>query len=272
MNWLTLPKRLFQVFILEINSLTTPFCGWRYAINKWKAFFSNSRSMNYCGRLFAYEDRLTPFTLFTYVNEVGRGLELLSSEPREIRVLEIGANIGGWGTALLRHRPEAELYSFEPNSEPYAILHKNSTTFNSWNIFNCGVAELEEEIELSYISGKSAQGSIYEENASLGLLYEGKVLKTRINVRPLTSNFLSENCGGKHFDFVKIDVEGAEYGVVKGLAATTWDVLYVELSINRKGAAPVDDFVALIAELWPGSYVINQRNYEDVADIYFGIS
>lgn len=227
--------------------------------------------MDYCGERFKYEDRLTPFTLFTYVNEVSRGLALLSSESTKIRVLEIGANIGGWGTALLRHRPAAEIYSFEPNTEPYAILRENSSNFGSWNIFNCGVAELEDEIELSYIPGKSAQGSIYEENASLGLLYEGSVIKTSINVRPLTYNFLTTSCGGCHFDFVKIDVEGAEYGAVKGIAAATWKILYVELSTNRQGAAPIENFIELIAQLWPGSYVISKKNYKDVSDIYFGM-
>ena len=72
-------------------------------------------------------------------------------------------------------------------------------------------------------------------------------------------------------DFIKIDVEGAEYGAVKGIAAATWKILYVELSTNRQGAAPIENFIELIAQLWPGSYVISKKNYEDVSDIYFGM-
>lgn len=269
MNWLVFIHRLPQVLILEFSSLFTPHCRWRYALNKWKAIFADAREMDFVGKQFQYEDRLTPFTLFTYVNEVRRGLNFLDSGPKDIRVLEIGANIGGWGYAFFCQRPTSSLFSFEPNIEPFTLLKENSASFDKWIIFNFGVGELDREVDLHFVSGKSAQGSIYKENASLDLLHKGTVVKNKITIRPLTSRFLQTTCGGTHFDFIKIDVEGAEIDVIKGIHPVSWEVMYVELSLDRKGAESVDAFVALILKQWPSAYVLWQKKHKYIVDIYF---
>ena len=128
-------QRLVEVIKLEIKSLVTPNCGFKYAYNKWKAVVTNKRSIDFLGGNYVYEDSLQPFTLFNYVNEILFLKETFEFEKgKNLRVLDIGANIGNFGYVFMKLFPDSEVYSFEPNEEPFKYLKINAANFPQWNL------------------------------------------------------------------------------------------------------------------------------------------
>ena len=268
MKLLLIPSRLAEVIKLELKSLVTPKCGILYALRKWKALFFNQREIQFLGKNISYEDRLQPFTMFEYVNEVSYIKKIFGFSGG--RVLDIGANIGIFGAVIRQCFPASEVYSFEPNSLPFFHLKRNSLTFSNWHIFNFGVSSSFGEVDFYYVRDKTGQGSIYRENASLNLLYEGETVLTKVTLKPLDEEFLTKSCGGDYFDFVKIDVEGAERFVIMGLGNIKFKYMYVELSSGREGSSSVEEFLELLRKVWPLAQItiIKVLNGPITTDIY----
>lgn len=262
-----LVNRFFLVLKLEIKSLKTPFCGFQYAYKKWISVISNKGKIQFLGKDFYYEDRLNPFTLFEYINEILYLKKLFKlKEPK--KVLDIGANIGIWGYVFLKFFPKAYLYSFEPNSIPFKFLKKNSSSEKNWKIFNFGIGPTEEVRDFYYIDGKSGQGSIYKENAGLNLLYKAKLNECKINLKPLSNSFITNELENSYFDLVKIDTEGAEALVIDALKNITWNYMYVEISINRFGSQSLDTFFMKIKKYWPNAKIINFKSKDEIGDLF----
>lgn len=260
-------NRFFLAIKFEFYSVKTPLCGFRYAVRKWFAVITNSRSMKFLGGEFYYEDRLNPFTLFNYVNEILYFKEIFNiNKPNKI--LDVGANIGIWGYVFSKIFPEAKIYSFEPNLVPYKILSKNSFSLKNWKIYNFGIGPTDEERDFYYVDGKSGQGSIFKENASLNLLIPGKISECKIVLRPLINLFISEEFGDSHFDLIKIDTEGAESLVIDSIKNLTWDHMYIELSIHRLGAESLDQFFSKIKIYWPNAKIMKFDAQDEVGDLF----
>lgn len=266
MNLRLLPNKLITALFLEVKSLRTERCGLPYALEKWKAVFLNKRNMTFLGDSFYYEDRLNPFTIFEYVNEI-RDLSILF-EFRGGRVLEIGTNVGIWGYTLLKTFPNCALYSFEPNPLPFSCLKKNASSYKNWRIFNSGVSSKEENVNLYYVPEKTGQGSVYKKNASVNLLNDDETKSVKVRLHPLGKKFLESECGGTHFTLVKIDVEGYEQIVLDGLKDITWDYMYVELSSKRDGSVDLNDFIASLRKTWPSVVLVKATPKGLFIDVY----
>ena len=269
MNLNLLPGRISQAIKLETLALFTPDCGLVYAVRKWLAVILNKRKIKILGTDFYYEDRLFPFFTCAYIAEITKILNICECNQVESpRVLDVGANIGVWARAFLHHCPNAVIYSFEPNPQPYSYLKKNSENFGGWKIFNFGLSGESKIIDLYYVPGKSGQGSFFKENANLNLLSSCEVTYVPVCIQSLTKEFLTQQGGGNYFDIVKIDVEGAERNVVEGLKDIQWGCMYVELSINRAGANTVESFMKLLHNYWPNARIIEYDHGKICGDIY----
>ena len=181
----------------------------------------------------------------------------------------MGANIGSWGRALINRLPDVNLFSFEPNPDPFEILNKNSDFFSKWKVFNFGIGSDMNILDFYYVPNKSGQGSVFRENADLHLVMGGSVVCRQVHIQPLTIDFLNSMCDGNYFDLVKIDVEGMEQEVVKGLEKIVWSRMYVELSTTRMGKTSLESFMELIHEYWPSAQVVYFKNQgSDCADLF----
>lgn len=269
MNWKLLPKRIIQAVMLEIRCLNTSNCGLNYAVRKWVAVLGNQRKIKFLGNNFYYEDRLNPFSIFDYVNEINDLFLLMKNEKKGLNILDIGANIGIWSRALLGADHDATIYSFEPNEKPYKLLEKNSSNYPSWKIFNFGIGPVEQEIDFYYVDCKSGQGSIYRENANLEIIGGGEVVKTSVKIRPLSSQFIKENFKKNEFDIVKIDVEGYESEVLDAIKLVRWNFLYIEISANRAATAKFEEIKSKIENYWSNAKLVKYKDKGASGDAYF---
>ena len=159
-------------------------------------------------------------------------------EPEELEIIrqwcqpgavfcDIGANIGNHAIFALKFLRPAEVILFEPNPVAIAVLLSNLELNGVMD--RCDLAHL--GIGLS--DHETAGMSVVAPGRNLGagrLVHTGGTLEVRRG-----DNMLA----GRHVDFLKIDVEGMEIGVLEGLAATiaaSRPKIFVEVDRTNRAA------------------------------------
>mgnify|MGYP006425957123 CR=1 FL=1 len=127
--------------------------------------------------------------------------------------LDIGANHGYYSLKIASAFPNGRVYSFEPFSYNLEILNKNITLNSLENItvVNNVVSNIENKVKV-YFSGKENSG----ETTAVRIEADQKISSyEEVESIVLDSWLMKENL--KKIDLVKIDVEGFELNVLKGM-------------------------------------------------------
>lgn len=131
-------------------------------------------------------------------------------------VLDIGAHCGYFSALAAALVGEGgQVFSFEPSDLAYSVLQQNAAAYPQQKIFKQAVAEAPGELTFYEFPGS------YAEYSSMDIAqYEGEpwLADNPPKIHHLTATTIdqltqSENAA---FDFIKIDVEGAEEGVIRG--------------------------------------------------------
>jgi FkbM family methyltransferase len=140
----------------------------------------------------------------------------LASTQEPIRAIDCGANIGMALLYIKIRAPHARVLCFEPNPAARAVLEKNIAA-NNWNkevrVLPYALGEKKGTVDF-FVEGKettSSGGSIghHQKNTNRGL-----------NSYPVEMDILSHYIEN-NVDFLKIDIEGAEFDVLEELK-TEW--------------------------------------------------
>lgn len=118
-------------------------------------------------------------------------------------ILDCGANMGLSVLYFSLNYPNHQIIAFEPDETIFDILQENVRTFNLPNVTLHRKAVWKEEAELTFHSDGGMGGSVDH-------VYQvtDQVI-TKVSAIPL-ADFLTEKV-----DFLKIDIEGAEYEVIQ---------------------------------------------------------
>jgi FkbM family methyltransferase len=149
-------------------------------------------------------------------------------------VLDIGANIG-YFTLIMAKRAKL-VYAFEPEPRNFHILQKNTEINNIKNakLYNAAVTEASGTSTLYLCDSNRGMHRIYQSD----WCREGTTEVKTIRIDDIID----------HADFIKIDVEGAELGVLKGMRKILEKRKSIALmefhppSIIEYGAKPRDVF------------------------------
>lgn len=114
--------------------------------------------------------------------------------------VDIGAHIGSIISEVQFHRPAARIIAFEPIPEKAQALGRK---FPAAEVHNCALWESEGETSFFVDPVHSACSSLQRGSAS--------AQEIRVTTRKLDTVL-----AGSHVDVLKIDVEGAELGVLRG--------------------------------------------------------
>lgn len=196
---------------------------------------------------FRFETRFEPILMHVHQKLVLE-IKSLGLLPARARVLDIGANTGQFGTALKALREDIRIISLEPNPLCRSLLEINASTHRDWDVLPFGLAGKDDQLKLWYVPGRSGQGSVYRQNATVNLVGEARAVS---NVRSATVDVVSGRTLRTHvsdgFDLVKVDVEGFEATVLPEITAFSWRYLCVELGGTREGALSEEEASSLLA-------------------------
>lgn len=120
--------------------------------------------------------------------------------------VDVGAHIGYYSLLAAKIAKKSRVYSFEPMTINYELLEKNIALNNYKNVkcFKIALSDSEGKVKLYCDKNLSVRNSIVSTE-----IIEGNALE---DVETMPLDFLVENA-----DIVKIDVEGGEVKVLKGM-------------------------------------------------------
>jgi len=147
---------------------------------------------------------------FTSPSELIHGLKEIFVEriyeqplPENARILDCGANIGLSVIYLKQLCPSARITAFEPDPLNHALLDRNMRSFGLQDVELEQAAIWKENTTLHFSSAGSMGSSIDTNGSAAGLQVKAVRLKDYLQT-PV--------------DFLKIDIEGAEYEVLRDVA------------------------------------------------------
>lgn len=148
----------------------------------------------------------------------------LSRSDRPVVFVDVGANAGQSAISFLMNCPNGRVISFEPNQlyQPVLKCVQELLGETRFEFHMCGLSDTESELDL-YVP--HVDGVPYMQEASLTLAQFDKPwvhdrlesYGTSIEIIPVRASFkIADNMIG-HADVVKIDAEGAEMSVLRGM-------------------------------------------------------
>ncbi len=157
------------------------------------------------------------FKQFNHYQEAQRN-RALSHVSLWRKSIDIGANIGLWAKDLSNFFDKT--ICFEPNKNCIDCLKKNINLDKS-EVFNVALGDKKSELNLitpTYSGGSSfinkTKIGINDDGSTIYGLFNSEVPKQRVLVKKLDEYNLTE------IDFIKIDVQGFEFEVLKGAKET----------------------------------------------------
>jgi FkbM family methyltransferase len=136
--------------------------------------------------------------------------------PRCRTVFDVGANVGDWARLALQVNPAARLYCFEPSAFTFAKLTANAFPANV-SCHNLGFGSAAGEASLYLFEDGSGMNSLYPRSG----LEDGWNIAPPSKTETIRIETLDAFCAAQaidRVDFLKMDVEGHELGVLNGAA------------------------------------------------------
>lgn len=147
--------------------------------------------------------------------ELDRRIKLLNTHNIDT-ILDVGANIGQYGSELRNIGYKGTILSFEPTSRAFEKLKKTASKDSNWKVYNFSLGEFDGETEIN-ISKNSVSSSILNDLPQLTeSAPEAKfVSKEKIQVKKIDTIFNELGLFDKQI-YLKIDTQGYENMVIEG--------------------------------------------------------
>lgn len=132
--------------------------------------------------------------------------------PKDVKcIVDVGANVGASVLFWKSIYPNAEIHCFEPIESNFEVLKKNCDQFKNVYAYNEALGDADGEITFIHSPAANNEGgwSVFQRGAS------GAEQKITLKIRE-SGKRLSE-LGVTQIDVLKVDTEGAERAIIKGL-------------------------------------------------------
>jgi len=122
--------------------------------------------------------------------------------PKAKVIFDVGANVGDYSNEILKINPLAIIHAFEPGNVAFSELKKHKLIAN-----NFAMGDKEGKHLLYQEKDRSTHNSFYN-------FHNDGANPLEVTVQTIDEYCAKNNI--KHIDFMKVDVEGFEYPVLKG--------------------------------------------------------
>lgn len=217
-----------------------------------KVIFTSRQTAFHPGQARFYVDvldkRITPLEAFNFNMYEQEDSEMLYKLVGENDVIfDVGANIGWYSTHLSKKLPNSVIYAFEPIPQTFGQLKRNVELNQLLNLFlnNIGLSDKIQTLTFFYtptVTGASSSVNITGGSDLQKLECQTDTIDNFVKIRNI-----------EKIDFIKCDVEGAEYCVLKGGVETISKHLPIVFTeMLRKWAAKFgyhpNDIIQLLKE------------------------
>lgn len=127
-------------------------------------------------------------------------------------IFDVGANVGDWTLMARRIFPEATIHAFEIVEQTYEALRRSTEGLPNIVLNDFGLSDREGTVELNFFPNSDALATLTD--------YPHGHESVRINGRVRRGDTYVDDREIGHIDFIKLDVEGMESHVLKGLGET----------------------------------------------------
>jgi FkbM family methyltransferase len=183
-------------------------------------------------------------------------------------VIDVGANIGLFSLFVKRERPGASILAFEPVPETAAVLRRNIEfhRLSAIDVHDIALgSEPDDAVPFTYYPALPGNSTRYPAQkaqalAVLGQRYGDRVAERLYQGRPMTvpvarlSSYLPAD---RPVDLLKVDVEGAELDVLRGIDDAHWPLI-------RQASLEVHDQAGRLDEICG---LLRARGLEPAAEI-----
>jgi len=174
---------------------------------------------------------------------------LLRKAPPGAAALDVGANEGNYSEVILRLAPQLELHAFEPHPETFARLERRLRT-RGVKCHNMALGAEEADGQLfDYLEGGGTTHATLQSGV-IERIHHSVSQKRTIRIGRL-DHFLRKAGINKVF-LLKIDVEGSEADVLRGLGKSLGDgvtIEYIQIEFNEMNVISrvfLEDLAALL--------------------------
>jgi FkbM family methyltransferase len=165
-------------------------------------------------------------------------------------VLDVGANCGAASVHFARHFPGATVHAFEPGREALSYLERNVASLPNVRVHPIGLYSDDRRARLYRGDGDLGMASVIRREVNLD---ESEPVELRAG-----GAWAAEH-GIERIDILKVDVEGCEIDVLRGLAGllSTVKVLFVEYD-SRHARKQLGQLLDTTHELYVGKEFLDQ--------------
>lgn len=167
-------------------------------------------------------------------------------------VFDVGANSGQYGVELRSHGYAGSLVSFEPLSEPFALLRERAGRDKNWEVVQAAVGEAEGAAIVN-ISGNSLSSSLLPMlpahlEAEPASAYVGQETAPMVTLDAAYERFAAE----RSHSFIKIDAQGYERQVLSGASSSLTRAAGVQVELSLvplyEGAMSFEEGLDIMSE------------------------
>lgn len=162
--------------------------------------------------------------------ELDRRIKLLKNYNIDT-VLDVGANIGQYGSELRNIGFNGKIISFEPTSDAFKKLEKLAKNDKNWDVHNFSLGDFDGETEIN-IAKNSVSSSMLESLPQLTLSApDAKFInKETITVKKIDSIFDELDLKNKNI-YLKIDTQGYENMVINGAKNSLAQIIGIQIEM-----------------------------------------
>ncbi len=163
--------------------------------------------------------------------DLSRRLKLIN-QCRIGKLLDVGANYGGYSKGMRKLGFKGKIISFEPLSSAFKLLAINASKDNKWEIFNYAIGN-HDGYDTINIAGNSCSSSL------------NKMLDTHVKAKPASKYVGTEKIRIKKIDTIfhdicrpdekillKIDTQGYEEHVIEGAKDSLGAIHIIQLEMS----------------------------------------
>lgn len=197
--------------------------------------------------------------LFKLIGIGWGGRRTVSSEIKYVKsiikngsiFIDCGGNIGNYSKEIIKNFNDPEIHVFEPSSKNIGILRKRFVNNNRIKINNIGLSDKNSEAILFSDESGSALASLskrklYHLDIDFNVEEKIKLIKFK--------DYWSEKIKAEFIDLFKIDVEGHELDVLKGIGRKISNIKLIQFEF---GGCNIDTRT-FFQDFW---YFFNKHNF-----------